>query len=659
MADDKNINPWNGQGGQQPWQPNQASGDSNNASQQESGHEDSHDSEHSLHSQPSGTVGEQTGASNVNGDINSSEQGGESAHMAPTTSADSPESAATLPASSTPTPADSHAPYQPAPLFGAYAPTTQMNNGNPAQGEQPTQPIQPVDGQGSANGNGNGGGFIFGAPASDNSSEQGNNASRQSPLFGVFSRPQGQQNQPGQPQQPAPAGGPGIPGSFPPAGGQPGQQPQPGQPYPAQGVSNQQSRTVWTAVIAAVLSAALMLGLGWAAISNGWITVPSSSSLSSVNSNNSGSGSAKVEAGQAPDWQAVAKKVSESVVSIQVQVKDGVGAGSGAIVDNQGHVITNNHVVSGAEKIQVTLSNGQLYTATVVGADSTADLAVIKLEDSAKDLKPVEFADSDKLAVGEGVMAIGNPLGYENTATTGIISALNRPVSVMDESGSNPVVTNAIQLDAAINQGNSGGPTFNAAGQVVGINSSIASTTNSKAQAGSIGIGFAIPSNLVKRIGDEIIKDGKVKHVALGITIQSGNAEADGVTRGGAKVVKVNSGGPADKAGIKANDTIVAFNDQAVSNNYSLLGFVRAAQFGSNAKITVVRDGKALDLNVTMDQEEQAVTATPKSDPNGRSKKKSDGNSDGDSNGDSNGNGNNNGNDGDGFFDPFDYFFGQ
>ena len=294
----------------------------------------------------------------------------------------------------------------------------------------------------------------------------------------------------------------------------------------------------------------------------------------------------------------VAALVAESVVSIQVQTKSGVGAGSGAVFDTQGHVVTNNHVIDGAQEIHVTLSNGQMYTAKVVGTDTTADLAILSLDQAPSDLKPVKFADSEKLAVGENVMAIGNPLGYENTATTGIVSALNRPVSVMDESNNNPIVTNAVQLDAAINPGNSGGPTFNAAGEVIGINSSIASMASSKSEAGSIGIGFAIPSNLVKRIAGEIIKDGKAKHVSLGVTIQSSTAQADGVTRGGAKV-------------------------------------------------TVVRDGKTAEVNATLDSEEQTVQGKPRTN-----RKNSDGSGqDGDS--DQGGSGD------DDSMDPFRFFFGQ
>ncbi|QYN59726.1 PDZ domain-containing protein [Bifidobacterium asteroides] len=511
--------------------------------------------------------------------------------------------------------------YRPAPEYGAYAPA----------GSRP-----PANNQGQQQ--------------SSQQSNQGYGSGPRQGFFGQYGQP-GQFGQNGQPRQNAgqnPQGGrPASQGPFVPFGtGGPN-----GRPGPANNAGSSMSGTgkyVFTAVVAALVAAALMLGLGWAALSNGWITLPSSSSLSGVSSNSSGQGTAKVEGGQAPDWQGISKQVSESVVSIQVQTKSGVGAGSGAVFDTQGHVVTNNHVVDGAQEIHVTLSNGQMYTAKVVGTDTTADLAILSLDQAPSDLKPVKFADSEKLAVGENVMAIGNPLGYENTATTGIVSALNRPVSVMDESNNNPIVTNAVQLDAAINPGNSGGPTFNAAGEVIGINSSIASMASSKSEAGSIGIGFAIPSNLVKRIADEIIKDGKAKHVSLGVTIQSSTAQADGVTRGGAKVTNVVSGSPADKAGIKVGDTIVAFNGHAVNNNYSLLGFVRAAAFGDSVKITVVRDGKTAEVNATLDSEEQNVQGKPRTNRKNSDGSGQDGGSDQGGSGDD-----------DDSMDPFRFFFGQ
>ena len=540
--------------------------------------------------------------------------------------------------------------YRPAPEFGAYGPT-------------PTQPEQ----------------------SASNTAQQGAQPTQQFPYGQAFSQqPQGQRNpyftnnqQQGnsnpfnpQPQQPQNNGNPfatpngqrqgGLFGFGSGAGTPNGQNPQ-GPQGPAQpnrpGLSKTANAIV-VAVVAALVAAALCLGLGYAAITNGWVTVPTSSSLSNVTSNKSGSGSATAKTGEAPDWQTVASGVSGSVVSIQTAMANGTAKGSGAIIDTEGHIITNNHVISGAQQIQVTLANGNIYSAQLVGTDTTTDLAVIKLDNPPSGLKAVEFADSDKLAVGENVMAIGNPLGYDDTATTGIVSALNRPVTVTDDNN-NEIVTNAVQIDAAINPGNSGGPTFNAAGQVIGINSSIASTATSSDSAGSIGIGFAIPSNLVKRVADEIIKDGSVKHVALGMVIKSDTVEADGVTRGGATITKssatgsaVVSGGPADKAGLKEGDTIVAFNGNAVNNNYSLLGFVRAAALGDKATLTIVRDGKTMDVDVTLDQEESAVNGSSSSNSNGNNQNNQNGNG---RNGYGNGNGNNDGGTGDGggFSDPF------
>ena len=545
--------------------------------------------------------------------------------------------------------------YRPAPEFGAYGPT-------PTQPEQSAQNAAP---QGQA---------ANGQPTQQFPYGQASLPQPQGQRNPYFNNPQQGNGNPfnPQPQQPRNNGNPfanpngqqpprgglfgfGTPGAGTPNGqGPQGSPQQPGQPNKP-GASKTVNGIV-TAVVAALVAAALCLGLGYAAITNGWVTVPTSSSLSNVTSNKSGSGSATAKTGEAPDWQTVASGVSGSVVSIQTAMANGTAKGSGAIIDTEGHIITNNHVISGAQQIQVTLANGNIYSAQLVGTDTTTDLAVIKLDNPPSGLKAVEFADSDELAVGENVMAIGNPLGYD--ATTGIVSALNRPVTVTDDNN-NEIVTNAVQIDAAINPGNSGGPTFNAAGQVIGINSSIASTATSSDSAGSIGIGFAIPSNLVKRVADEIIKDGSVKHVALGVVIKSDTVEADGVTRGGATITKssatgsaVVSGGPADKAGLKEGDTIVAFNGNAVNNNYSLLGFVRAAALGDKATLTIVRDGKTMDVDVTLDQEESAVNGSSSSNSNGNNQNNQNGNG---RNGYGNGNGNNDGGTGDGggFSDPF------
>ena len=363
--------------------------------------------------------------------------------------------------------------YRPAPEYGAYGPT-------PTQPE-PQQP-QPTQQQNQNTGNG-GNPFFNGNPFMTRPTDDASQQNRQNgnTPYGFPFGPQG------------------------PNGGQDQGMAQPEDGGNASRGGSSAASHIVTAVVAALVAAALCLGVGYFALTYGWVSTPTTTSLTNVQSNKSGTGSATAKTGEAADWKTVASEVSGSVVSIQAALSNGTAKGSGAIVSAKGYIVTNNHVISGAQQIQVTLSNGQMYTAQVVGTDTTTDLAVIKLDNPPSDLKAVEFADSDKLAVGEDVMAIGNPLGYDDTATTGIVSALNRPVTVTDDSGSD-IVTNAVQIDAAINPGNSGGPTFNAAGQVIGINSSIASTATSSDSAGSIGIGFAIPSNLVKRVANEIIK---------------------------------------------------------------------------------------------------------------------------------------------------------
>ncbi len=541
--------------------------------------------------------------------------------------------------------------YRPAPEYGAYGPVPTPPAGD-ASGQTAQQPQYGAQQQGQPQDNRPPFFGAFGNPYT--TGNQRNNGNPFGNPFGGSSAQNGaQQNNQQQPQYGAnmPPAGPGNRNPF----GAPGQG-FPNQPNQTPVVTKQKSGMtshVVTAVVAALVSGALCLGVGFTAITNGWVHVPTSSSLSDVKSNTSGSGSAKAKSGTAVDWTAVAKEVSDSVVAIDVATSDGEAKGSGVVISDKGYIATNNHVISGAQQIQVTLASGAVYSAKVVGTDTTTDLAVIKLDNPPSDLKVAEFADSDNLAVGEAVMAIGNPLGYDDTATTGIVSALNRPVTVTDDDN-NAIVTNAVQIDAAINPGNSGGPTFNAAGQVIGINSSIASTASSSGTAGSIGIGFAIPSNLVKRVANEIIDNGSVKHVVLGITIKSSTVEADGVTRGCAQVQAVTDGGPASKAGVKAGDSIVAFNGKAVNNNYSLLGYVRASAMGDKVKLTVVRGGNTMDLEVTLDQEETKTNSSNKQDQRQQNNDNDDngnGQNGGSQNGQNGGNGNNG--DGGGLFDPF------
>ncbi|MFZ3456219.1 S1C family serine protease [Bifidobacterium adolescentis] len=541
--------------------------------------------------------------------------------------------------------------YRPAPEYGAYGPVPTPPAGD-ASGQTAQQPQYGAQQQGQPQDNRPSFFGAFGNPYT--TGNQRNNGNPFGNPFGGSSAQNGaQQNNQQQPQYGAnmPPAGPGNRNPF----GAPGQG-FPNQPNQTPVVTKQKSGMtshVVTAVVAALVSGALCLGVGFTAITNGWVHVPTSSSLSDVKSNTSGSGSAKAKSGTAVDWTAVAKEVSDSVVAIDVATSDGEAKGSGVVISDKGYIATNNHVISGAQQIQVTLASGAVYSAKVVGTDTTTDLAVIKLDNPPSDLKVAEFADSDNLAVGEAVMAIGNPLGYDDTATTGIVSALNRPVTVTDDDN-NAIVTNAVQIDAAINPGNSGGPTFNAAGQVIGINSSIASTASSSGTAGSIGIGFAIPSNLVRRVTNEIIDNGSVKHVVLGITIKSSSVEADGVTRGCAQVQAVTDGGPASKAGVKAGDSIVAFNGKAVNNNYSLLGYVRASAMGDKVKLTVVRGGNTMDLEVTLDQEETKTNSSNKQEQHQQNNGNDDngnGQNGGSQNGQNGGNGNNG--DGGGLFDPF------
>lgn len=517
--------------------------------------------------------------------------------------------------------------YSPAPEFGAYGPVNTTNNQPPS--------YQPAEG-------GNGSNFANQPGyASDNSQNQ---ELQSRPGYGMFNNPY-------------PASQDSNNSSF-----KNGTQ---------NGTGNKERKTssnkvpnFVVAILSSAVSAVVCVVVICFAITQGLITIPSSESLADIGkSSGSAKGTAIVKGGQAPDWKGVAQQVSGSVVSIQTQLAEGMGKGSGVIIDKDGHIVTNNHVISGAKQIQVTLANGQMCSATLVGADKTTDLAVLKLDNPPKNLKTSEFADSDSLAVGEPVMAIGNPLGYDDTATTGIVSALNRPVSVMDDKSRSEIVTNAIQIDAAINPGNSGGPTFNAAGKVIGINSSIAATSAKSGTAGSIGIGFAIPANLVKRVVSEIIKRGYVKHVALGITIKSVAVESGGVTRGGAQVVSVNNGAPASKAGMHSGDTIVAFNDKPVSSNYALLGFVRATALNDTAVVSVVRNGSIVKLKVKFDQEEASVIGNNKQDanqkPDSTPKKKpgSDGKSDDDDDDIpfSRGGGDDDGDDG-GIVDPFGFW---
>ena len=356
---------------------------------------------------------------------------------------------------------------------------------------------------------------------------------------------------------------------------------------------------------------------------------PAASSTSAPTAIATGSTTQTVSStGTAPDWEAVTAAVSNAVVSITVQQGQNTAAGSGVIYDSSGHIVTNNHVVAGASRIQVTLADGRIYEAKLTGTDPATDLAVVALENAPSDLTVAQIGDSSKLVTGQDVMAIGNPLGLSSTATTGIISALNRPVITTQQEGgssdddssgnrrdqggrlgqngksASQVVTNAVQIDAAVNPGNSGGPLFDETGMVIGITSSIASTgaTSSDQPSGSIGIGFAIPSNLAKKVADQLISTGTATHAYLGVAIGNGGGTANGVTRAGAEVGTVESGSPAEAAGLKEGDVITAIDGKSTPEGPALIGYVRQYSAGDQVTLTVIRDSNETEVTVTLSE---------------------------------------------------------
>ena len=379
---------------------------------------------------------------------------------------------------------------------------------------------------------------------------------------------------------------------------------QPPTPYAGQpDAPTQRKRNLWLPVTSAAAAAAIIAAVATGgithALSDGDDSTARPASLATIGQSSNDTVPVSDSTSDDPNWEAVAKAVQQSVVAIQISDGNGGGAqGSGVIIDDEGHIVTNNHVVAGASgDVQVTLTDGRLFEATIVGTDPTTDLAVIKLKDAPDDLKPSALGDSSKVTVGEPVMAVGNPLGLANTVTTGIVSAVDRPVSTSGENTGEATVTNAIQIDAAVNPGNSGGPLFDAKGQVIGINSSIATLSS---ESGSIGLGFAIPVDLVKNIAAQLVKDGTAEHAFLGVGLTDGTATADGVTRRAAVVESVSEDSPAAKAELQEKDAIVAIDGKAVGGAESLTAYVRALASGEKATLTVVRDGKTTEVDVTL-----------------------------------------------------------
>jgi len=267
------------------------------------------------------------------------------------------------------------------------------------------------------------------------------------------------------------------------------------------------------------------------------------------------------------------------------QQGSGTAQGTGFVIDSNGDIVTNHHVVENATSIKVTFADGTTADAKLVGSDATTDLAVIHVDVNSSELHPLAFGDSSALQVGDAVVAIGDPYGLENTVTAGIVSALYRPIP----SPNNHPIGGAIQTDAAINSGNSGGPLLNLSGQVIGVNSQIESSSG-----GNIGIGFAVPSNTVKKVVAQLIADGKATHPYLGVKLGDSSDPA------GAKVGEVASGAPADKAGLQNGDVITAVDGTAVTSSDQLIAVLAADSPGDQVQLTVSRGGSTQRVSVTL-----------------------------------------------------------
>ena len=420
------------------------------------------------------------------------------------------------------------------------------------------------------------------------------------------------------PTMPPPGTQPGYAGGavMPPAGAPPhggggayGEPPYATGPIPPQRRPNRWAR--WTVAGAGALVLFVGAGAGGAAIAlhyGGGSTLPAVQPAQGTSSKTANGSVASV-----------AKAVSPSVVAISVQVANGEVQGSGVIMKSDGTILTNNHVVADAANggtIQVQFSDGQKATASIVGRDPSSDLAVIKAK-GVSGLKAASFANSDSVQVGDSVIAIGSPLGLNGTVTSGIVSAVNRSITLDDSQSqdqgqlpfgqgqnstqqqSTSTVVSAIQTDAAINHGNSGGPLLNSAGQVIGINTAIASSgggATSSSDSGNIGVGFAIPSSQAHDVAQQLVSTGKAEHAYLGVSV------ADSPSTSGAVVAGVESNSPAAKAGLKKGDVITKVDGNDVSDSGSLVAYIRGKKDGDQVTVTYTRNGSSHTATVTLSQ---------------------------------------------------------
>jgi S1-C subfamily serine protease len=378
----------------------------------------------------------------------------------------------------------------------------------------------------------------------------------------------------------------------------------------------------------ALLGGIVVAAFGWVAIATGWINADSSGSTVTV----AEPLSAPVDASEASDESnrvnQIYRRDGQGVAFISSQLKPqessglspfgeseggGVATGSGILIDTEGHVLTNNHVVESADKVEVKLgSSDTTYTAEVVGTDPATDVALLKVEAPATSLHPLALGDSSNVEVGEPVVAIGNPFGLDRTVTAGIVSAIQRQIQAPNGFS----ISHVIQTDAAINPGNSGGPLIESEGKVIGINSQIQTGGSGD---GNVGIGFAVPINTAREVVQQIEDHGEIKHAYLGI---SGGSITPDLAKAlklpeeeGVLVNEVVKGGPADEAGIKGGDTsatiegasfrlggdvITEVNGKKITGMEDVINAVNAASPGDKMELTVDRDGKPQTIDVTL-----------------------------------------------------------
>ncbi|MGV0432824.1 S1C family serine protease [Corynebacterium sp. p3-SID1194] len=356
------------------------------------------------------------------------------------------------------------------------------------------------------------------------------------------------------------------------------------------------------AVLAISLITGLIGGVGGGAAAS--MLTGSETSIGASNNQNSLEAPVKKERTPAPDGsvEKVAESVLPAVVSIEVATRKGGAEGSGSIISADGMVLTNHHVVAEAggegAQVRVTLNDGTKHPAKFIASDVNTDVAVIQIE-GVKDLPTIQFGDSSDLAVGQSVVAIGSPLGLSATVTTGIVSALNRPVRAAQGGGQSSLM-DGIQTDAAINPGNSGGPLVDMNGHLIGMNSVIASLSQGESgEAGSIGLGFAIPSNFARRVAEQLINEGKARQPMLGVEVDI-RAQT-----GGALVSKVQPGSPAEKGGLKAGDIVTRINDRLIESSDALVAATRSFDFGETVELEVHSEGseESRTVEVTLSSE--------------------------------------------------------